>query len=78
MSTKSIRTLVHRYTFNIEKNITPHKLRSTCATTLYGETNDIYLVADVLGHSSTNVTKRYTAISDNRRAHAAHVIGGLF
>ena len=78
MSPKSIRTLVHRYTFNIEKNITPHKLRSTCATTLYDKTCDIYLVADVLGHSSTNVTKRYTAISDNRRAHAAQVIGGLF
>ena len=35
----------------------PHKLRSTYGTTLYKETGDIYLVADVLGHKDVNTPK---------------------
>lgn len=43
------------------KNITPHKLRSTFGTTVYQETGDIYLVADVLGHKDVNTTKKHYA-----------------
>ena len=38
-----------RFSGDTTKKITPHKLRSTYGTTLYQETGDIYLVADVLG-----------------------------
>ena len=39
---------------------------------LYRETGDIYLVADVLGHSDVNTTRRhYAAMSDERRRLAA-------
>jgi|LSQX01.2.fsa_nt_gb site-specific recombinase XerD len=58
-----------------QKNITPHKLRSTFGTMLYAETGDIYLVADVLGHKDVNTTKRhYADISRERRRIAAEVI----
>ena len=54
------------------KKITPHKLRSTYGTALYQETDDIYLVAEVLGHSDVNTTrKHYAAMSDTRRRQAA-------
>ena len=54
------------------KNITPHKLRSTYGTSLYRETGDIYIVADVLGHKDVNTTKKhYAAISDDTRKEAA-------
>ena len=54
------------------KHITPHKLRSTFGTNLYRETNDIYIVADVLGHKDVNTTrKHYAAISDDIRRNAA-------
>lgn len=54
------------------KKITPHKLRSTFGTNLYKETNDIYLVADVLGHKDVNTTRRhYAAIEQDRRRLAA-------
>lgn len=54
------------------KHITPHKLRSTYGTNLYRETNDIYLVADVLGHKDVNTTKKhYAAIEEDRRRYAA-------
>lgn len=48
----------------ITKNITPHKLRATCATTVYKKTGDIYLTAATLGHSNLANTKRYTNIDD--------------
>ena len=57
------------------KHITPHKLRSTYGTTLYQETGDIYLVADVLGHKDVNTTRRHYAAQaeENRRIAAKSV-----
>ena len=57
------------------KKITPHKLRSTYGTTLYQETGDIYLVADVLGHKDVNTTrKHYAAQDEHRRRMAAKAV----
>jgi len=57
------------------KNITPHKLRSTYGTMLYHETEDIYLVADVLGHKDVNTTrKHYAATSEEHKRIAAKKI----
>lgn len=54
------------------KKITPHKLRSTFGTNLYRETNDIYVVAEVLGHKDINVTKKhYAAISEDIKRDAS-------
>lgn len=77
MNTMSIRAVVSKYTKCVDKNITPHKLRSTCGTLLYRESNDIYLVSDTLGHSSTVPTKRYTAMSGTRKREAASLIGNI-
>lgn len=69
----SLEKLVKKYASIITplKNITPHKLRSTYGTSLYQETGDIYLVADVLGHNDVNTTKRhYAAIKEERRRFA--------
>ena len=57
------------------KKITPHKLRSTFGTTLYRETKDIYVVADILGHRDVNTTKKhYAAISDEIRKNSANMV----
>lgn len=57
------------------KHITPHKLRSTFGTNLYRETDDIYLVAEVLGHNDINTTKRHYAATDEyRKRQAAKVV----
>lgn len=74
---RSVEKLVKKYTSNLTnlKKITPHKLRSTYGTTLYKETGDIYLVADVLGHKDVNTTrKHYAAIEDDRRRSAANIV----
>ena len=77
MDVRSVQNLVKKYARVITplKNISPHKLRSTFGTNLYNETGDIYLVADVLGHSDVNTTRRhYAAMSDENRRVAAHKI----
>ena len=74
---RAVEKLVKKYASTVTplKPITPHKLRSTYGTTLYNETGDIYLVADVLGHSDVNTTrKHYAAQADENRRRAARVV----
>ncbi|MBE5935526.1 MAG: integrase [Lachnospiraceae bacterium] len=77
ISVRAVEDLVKKYAKAIVpyKKITPHKLRSTYGTTLYKETNDIYLVADVLGHKDVNTTrKHYADMDDANRRKAARVV----
>lgn len=74
---RTVEKLVTKYASLVTsiKHITPHKLRSTYGTTLYQETGDIYLVADVLGHSDVNTTRRhYAAQEDERRRRARNAV----
>ena len=74
---RSVEKLVKKYSELVTslKRITPHKLRSTYGTSLYRETGDIYLVADVLGHKDVNTTrKHYAALDDDRRRSAAKYV----
>lgn len=74
---QAVENLVKKYARQVtpNKKITPHKLRSTYGTSLYKETGDIYLVADVLGHKDVNTTKKhYAAIDENRRRQAAGAV----
>lgn len=68
---RAVENLVKKYAAiaaPLKKKISPHKLRSTFGTSLYRETGDIYLVADVLGHADVNTTKRhYASMSDIRK-----------
>ena len=77
MNVRSVENLVKKYAHIVTplKKIIPHKLRSTYGTNLYRETGDIYLVADVLGHSDVNTTKKhYAALEDERRRSARNVV----
>lgn len=74
---QAVENMVKKYAQEVtpNKKITPHKLRSTYGTSLYKETGDIYLVADVLGHKDVNTTKKhYAAIDENRRRQAASAV----
>lgn len=74
---RAVQLLVKKYASRTTplKKITPHKLRSTFGTSLYRETNDIYVVADVLGHKDVNTTKKhYAAVSDEIRRNAAKIV----
>ena len=69
ITVRSVELLVKKYASTVTgKHITPHKLRSTYGTNLYKETGDIYLVADVLGHSDVNTTKKhYAELEEDRK-----------
>lgn len=77
ITVRAVENLVKKYALPVTnlKKITPHKLRSTYGTTLYRETNDIYLVADVLGHKDVNTTrKHYAALEEDKRRMAAKAV----
>ena len=74
---RAVQNLVKKYAAMVTtlKNISPHKLRSTFGTQLYQETQDIYLVANVLGHADVNTTrKHYAKMDDNQRRRAANAV----
>ena len=77
MNVRSVENMVKKYARTAAplKKITPHKLRSTYGTSLYRETGDIYLVADVLGHNDVNTTrKHYAALQEDRRRSARNKV----
>lgn len=77
ISVRSVENLVKKYSSQVTqlKKITPHKLRSTYGTSLYKQTGDIYLVADVLGHKDVNTTrKHYAAQEDERKWKARNAV----
>ena len=77
ITVRAVENLVKKYAglATSLKKITPHKLRSTYGTSLYRETGDIYLVADVLGHKDVNTTrKHYAAIEEDRRKNARNIV----
>ena len=75
---RAVQNLVKKYAAvaaPLKPRISPHKLRSTFATNLYSATGDIYLVADVMGHSSVDTTrKHYADMTDARRRSAASFV----
>lgn len=77
ISVQAVENLVKDFTSQVTtfKHITPHKLRSTYGTSLYKETGDIYLVAEVLGHNDVNTTrKHYAAMDDDKKRSAADAV----
>lgn len=77
LDVRTIQNIVKKYARIVTtfKNISPHKLRSTYGTNLYRETEDIYLVADVLGHKSVETTrKHYADMADSNRRKAARAV----
>jgi len=77
LTDRAVQNLVKKYASLVTtlKNISPHKLRSTFGTQLYRETQDIYLVANVLGHADVNTTrKHYAKMDDEQRRRAANAV----
>lgn len=78
ISTRSVERKFNKITQGTSKHITPHKMRATCATRLYEETGDIYLVQQQLGHKNIENTKRYAAVSERKKREAASILDNLY
>ncbi len=76
LSVRSIQEMLEKYGkgANMTEPVHPHTLRRTFGHTLYNETGDIYLVADVLGHKDVNTTvKHYAAVDEEHRRTIANL-----
>lgn len=81
MTVRSVQLMIKGYATKAGLNmkVTPHALRRTFGTNLYEETNDIYLVADALHHSSVETTrKHYANMSKEHKRIAANKSSTLF
>lgn len=74
MAVRTIEDMIHNAAKGIDKHITPHKMRSTCAMKLYEKTSDIYLTAQQLGHSNISNTMIYAKATEERRREAAALL----
>lgn len=74
LSTMAVRNMIKKDTVNIDKHITPHKMRSTCGTNVYNMTGDIYLTQEVLGHANIANTKRYAKVLDGKMEKAVSLM----
>ena len=68
MQTRYVRQMVKRVVrkagVSEVERVSPHALRHTFATTLYGETTNIRLVQKALGHADLSTTMIYTHVFD--------------
>ena len=77
ISTVTIDQMIVKYSSKIGKRISSHKMRATCATNLYEQTHDIYIVKDVLGHKNVANTQRYANVSEKKKKQAAAILDEL-
>jgi len=77
ISPDAIGNMLKKYTYNIEKHITAHKLRSTCATILYDNTHDLKVVQETLNHASVTTTMRYIGAKEERLRTSSSIMGDL-
>lgn len=74
IAVRTIEDMIHNASKGIDKHITPHKMRSTCAMRLYEKTGDIYLTAQQLGHANISNTMIYAKATNERRREAAELL----
>ena len=67
MTTNSIEKMVKKYSTAFGHPLTPHKLRHTLASELYGITKDQVLVSQQLGQKGTSATDLYTHVDQQQQ-----------
>lgn len=72
LAVRSVEAVLKKYTdytfgTDTKEKITPHKLRSTYASNLLEESDNIYLVSKVLGHSDLSTVQKYAKLKDQER-----------
>lgn len=74
ISKSALAEIILKYTkkAKLNKSISPHVFRHTCATHLLQKKANIRCVQEILGHKSLDTTQRYTqiTITDLKEAHA--------
>lgn len=78
VSERTMKDLIDKYTKDIiDKRVTPHVMRHSCATNLYEQTGDIYLCAKQLHHKNVSTTQRYAELSKEKQKKATNILDGM-
>lgn len=65
---RTVREMLNKYGEKIElNNVTPHTFRRTFGMAFYNATKDIQLTADVMGHATTETTRKFYAKPEEER-----------
>ncbi len=77
---QSVFNIIKKYSeiAGIKKNIAPHKLRSTAATSLAAKGCHIQTIKKIMGHGSIATTQRYVAVLEKDKAEAVGILDGIF
>lgn len=78
ITTNGVRDLVSKYTKNINKNITPHKLRATAATQAAAAGVNVQTIQDMYNHSSIQTTMRYVEALNSEKNKAINIMDNIF
>lgn len=78
LTVKALDNMLEKYTYNIKKKITMHKLRATGAMFTYFLTKDPYQIKEFLEHENINTSKYYVQAGEEMLKNNANVFGQLF
>ena len=78
ITTNGVRNLITKYTKDINKNITPHKLRATAATQAVAAGISVQTIQNMYGHESIQTTMRYVTALNAEKKEAVNVMDQLF
>lgn len=77
ITTNGVRNIVEKYTKDIDKHITPHKLRATAATQAAAAGISVQTIQDMYGHGSIQTTMRYVKALDKEKEKAVNIMDKL-
>ncbi len=74
---EGVRLLMKKYSVNINKKITPHSMRKSCATNMAAAGVNIQTIANMLGHEQISTTQRYVDVLKDDKSEAVSVLDKL-
>ena len=78
ITTNGVRNLIDKYTKDIDKRITPHKLRATAATQAAAAGVSVQTIQNMYGHESIQTTMRYVSALNKEKKEAVNIMDKLF
>lgn len=78
ITTNGVRDLVSKYTKDVNKHITPHKLRATAATQAAAAGVNVQTIQNMYGHSSIQTTMRYVEALNSEKKEAINIMDNIF
>ena len=78
MTDVTLQAVMKKYTSDMDKHITPHKMRSTCGMHVYlASGGNMALTAKVLGHKNIRNTQIYADATNEQLREASDIMNSI-